>query len=138
MPNKTAFENVAFALEIVEASRKEIMRQVPKVLSIVGLGRKMNAYPEQLWGGEQQRICLARALVNNPPIIIADEPTGNLDPDNAWEIVKALSDINKRGTTVIVATHARDIVNSMKKRVITLQDGKIINDQLRGGYDNEN
>jgi len=138
LPNKTVFENVAFAMEIVEASRKEIMRQVPKVLSAVGLRSKRNQYPDQLSGGEQQRVSLARALVNKPPVLIADEPTGNLDPDTAWEIMRILKDVNHGGTTVIMATHARDIVNSMRQRVITIQRGRIVSDQLRGGYGREN
>lgn len=137
LPNKTVFENVAFAMQIVEASRKEIMKQVPRVLSIVGLGDKANVYPDQLSGGEQQRVSMARALVNNPPILLADEPTGNLDPDTAWGIMKVLKNINARGTTVIVATHARDIVNFMRQRVVTLEKGRIVRDRQIGGYDCE-
>ncbi|MBA1334245.1 MAG: Cell-division-associated, ABC-transporter-like signaling protein FtsE [Firmicutes bacterium] len=132
--NKTVFENVAFAMQIVESSKREIVRQVPRVLSLVGLGDKAGAYPAQLSGGEQQRVSLARAIVNNPPILIADEPTGNLDPDTAWEIMKLLKEINHRGTTVIMATHARDIVNYMRQRVVTLEKGRITRDQERGGY----
>lgn len=134
LSNKTVFENVAFAMKVVEASKKDIMKQVPRVLSIVGLRGKRDHYPDQLSGGEQQRVSLARALVNNPPVLIADEPTGNLDPDTAWGIMEVLKEINHRGTTVIMATHARDIVNSMRQRVITVEKGRIIRDQKRGGY----
>ena len=134
LPDKTVYENVAFAMEIVEASRKEIRRQVPAVLSMVGLASKANDYPNQLSGGEQQRTVLARALVNNPSLLIADEPTGNLDPTTAGEIMKIVNMINHRGTTVIMATHAKDIVNSMKKRVITFQKGVVVSDKMKGEY----
>ncbi|HHY82606.1 MAG TPA: cell division ATP-binding protein FtsE [Clostridiales bacterium] len=134
LPTKTVYENVAFAMEIVEASRKEIRRQVPAVLGMVGLASKANAYPSQLSGGEQQRTALARALVNNPSILIADEPTGNLDAATAAEIMKIINMINHRGTTVIMATHARDIVNSMKKRVITFRKGIVVSDKEKGEY----
>ncbi|MGI6702475.1 MAG: cell division ATP-binding protein FtsE [Clostridia bacterium] len=134
LPDKTVAENVAFAMHIVEASKREITRQVPRVLSIVGLGDKADVFPRQLSGGEQQRVSLARAIVNNPALLIADEPTGNLDPDTAWEIMKILKEINQRGTTVIMATHARDIVNYMRQRVVTLNGGKVIRDLERGGY----
>ncbi|HHU48336.1 MAG: cell division ATP-binding protein FtsE [Caldicoprobacterales bacterium] len=134
LPDKTVFENVAFAMEIVEASRKEIRRQVPAVLSMVGLASKANNYPSQLSGGEQQRAALARALVNNPSILLADEPTGNLDSATASEIMKILNMINHRGTTVLMATHARDIVDSMKKRVITFHKGTIVSDKEKGEY----
>jgi len=134
LPDKTVAENVAFAMHIVEASKREITRQVPRVLSIVGLGDKADVFPGQLSGGEQQRVSLARAIVNNPALLIADEPTGNLDPDTAWEIMKILKEINQRGTTVIMATHARDIVNYMRQRVVTLDGGRIVRDQERGGY----
>lgn len=137
LPNKTVFENVAFAMQIVEASYREIRRNVPMALSMVGLQKKMKAYPNQLSGGEQQRTALARAIVNNPPLLICDEPTGNLDPNTAWEIMMLLEDINRRGTTVVVATHAWDIVDSMKKRVIALKNGSLIRDVEKGGYDNE-
>ena len=132
LPNKTVYENVAFAMQIVEASPKEIRRNVPMVLSMVGLSRKARAYPNQLSGGEQQRTALARAIVNNPPILLADEPTGNLDPKTAWEIMKVLKDINSRGTTVVIATHDKDIVNKMKKRVIELQEGILVRDLPKG------
>lgn len=134
LPDKTVAENVAFAMHIVEASKREITRQVPRVLSIVGLGDKADVFPRQLSGGEQQRVSLTRAIVNNPALLIADEPTGNLDPDTAWEIMKILKEINQRGTTVIMATHARDIVNYMRQRVVTLNGGKVIRDLERGGY----
>ncbi len=138
LPNKTVYENVAFAMQVVEASPKEIRRNVPMVLSMVGLSKKAKAYPHQLSGGEQQRTALARAIANNPAIVLADEPTGNLDPNTSWEIMKLLNDINHRGTTVVVATHAKEIVNGMKKRVITLQDGHLMRDLQKGGYGDEN
>ncbi len=138
LSNKTVYENVAFAMDIIGASRKEIRRQVPSVLSLVGLSHKAKSYPKQLSGGEQQRVALARALVNNPAFLIADEPTGNLNPKVAMEIMELLDNINKRGTTVIMATHAKDIVDTMKKRVIAIEDGKIVRDESRGGYGYEN
>lgn len=134
LPDRTVYENVAFAMEVVEASGREIRRQVPAVLGMVGLASKANSYPNQLSGGEQQRTSLARALVNNPSILIADEPTGNLDPATAKEIMKIINMVNFRGTTVIMATHAKDIVNSMKKRVITFQKGVVVSDQRKGEY----
>ena len=138
LPKKTVYENVSFAMEIVGASRREIRRQVPSILSMVGLSHKAKAYPSQLSGGEQQRVALARALVNNPAFLIADEPTGNLNPKTAMEIVELLNEINKRGTTVIMATHAKDIVDQMKKRVIAIEDGVIVRDEARGVYGYEN
>ena len=137
LPKKTVFENVAFAMDIIGASRKEIRKQVPNVLSLVGLSHKAKSYPDELSGGEQQRVALARALVNNPAFLIADEPTGNLNPKAAMEIMELLDDINKRGTTVIMATHAKEIVDRMKKRVIAIEDGKIARDETRGGYGND-
>ena len=134
LPSKTVYENVAFAMQITDASNREIRRNVPMVLSMVGLQKKSKAYPNQLSGGEQQRCALARAIVNNPPLIICDEPTGNLDPDTAWDIMSLLNDINDRGTTVVMATHAWDIVDAMKKRVISLKNGFIVRDVERGGY----
>lgn len=134
LPNKTVYENIAFALQIVEAEPKYIRRRVPMVLSLVGLSDRANSYPQQLSGGEQQRVSIARAIVNEPSILVADEPTGNLDPDTSWEIVKLLSEINKRGTTVIMSTHAKDIVDLMKKRVIALEKGNIVRDEMRGVY----
>lgn len=138
LSNKTVYENVAFAMDIIGASRKEIRKQVPNVLSLVGLSHKAKSYPRELSGGEQQRVALARALVNNPAFLIADEPTGNLNPKVAMEIMELLDNINKRGTTVIMATHAKDIVDAMKKRVIAIEDGKIVRDESRGGYGYEN
>ncbi|NLY84871.1 MAG: cell division ATP-binding protein FtsE [Tissierellia bacterium] len=137
LPNKTVYENVAFAMEIIGAHPKEIRRKVPMVLSMVDLSRKASSFPDQLSGGERQRVSIARAIVNSPPVLIADEPTGNLDPDTAWEIMKVLSDINGRGTTVLMATHAKDIVNSMKKRVVEIHEGRLIRDEQKGGYGNE-
>ncbi|MCM8900257.1 cell division ATP-binding protein FtsE [Caldicoprobacter algeriensis] len=137
LPDRTAYENVAFAMEIVGASPKEIRRRVPAVLSMVGLGSKAHAYPHQLSGGEQQRVALARALVNNPSILIADEPTGNLDPVTAMEIMKIINLINRRGTTVIMATHAKSIVNAMRKRVLQFRKGVLIKDEQEGGYFDE-
>lgn len=137
LQNKTVYENVAFAMQVIEASSKQIRRSVPTVLSLVGLQQKAKAYPRELSGGEQQRTALARAIVNNPPILIADEPTGNLDPDTAWDIMCLLDEINKRGTTVVVATHARDIVDAMQKRVVTLRHGNVVRDLEKGGYGDE-
>ena len=128
------YENVAFAMEIVEATPKEIRRQVPMILGMVGLSDKAASYPHQLSGGEKQRVSIARAIVNNPSILIADEPTGNLDPETAWEIMRVLRQINRRGTTIIMATHARDIVDIMQQRVIALEKGRIIRDEQRGAY----
>ena len=134
LKNKTVYENVAFAMRIVEATNKEIRRTVPQVLALVGLAKKAKAYPSQLSGGEQQRVSLARAIINKPPILLADEPTGNLDPDTAWEIMMLLEDINNLGTTVVVATHARDIVDDMQKRVVVLGEGRILRDTENSGY----
>ena len=134
LPDKTVYENVAFAMYIVKATPRHIRRQVPMVLSLVGLSAKAKMYPNELSGGEQQRVALARALVNNPSMIIADEPTGNLDPDTAWEIMNLLNDINLRGTTVVMATHAKNIVDAMNKRVIHIDKGNIISD-IKGGYE---
>ena len=135
LPDKTVYENVAFAMYIVKATPKHIRRQVPMVLSLVGLSGKAKMYPNELSGGEQQRVALARALVN-PSMLIADEPTGNLDPDTAWDIMRLLNEINLRGTTLVVATHAKDIVDRMNKRVIRIENGNIISDK-KGGYDSE-
>lgn len=137
LPNKTVYENVAFAMEIVGSSAREIRKNVPIVLGLVGLSRKARCYPNELSGGEQQRTALARAIVNNSPVLIADEPTGNLDPATSWEIMTCLSDINKRGVTIIMATHEREIVNTMKKRVIEISGGKVSKDVYEGGYDDE-
>ena len=137
LQDKTVYDNVAYAMYIVRATPRHIRRQVPMVLSLVGLSGKAKMYPHELSGGEQQRVALARALVNNPSMLIADEPTGNLDPDTAWDIMNLLNDINMRGTTVVVATHAKDIVDKMKKRVIHIRKGEIIRDDKKGGYDCE-
>lgn len=134
----TVFNNVAFALKVTEAPSSKIRRNVPMVLSLVGLSRKAKMYPGQLSGGEQQRTALARAIVNNPPILLADEPTGNLDPKTSWEIMKLLVDVNLRGTTVVVVTHDKEVVDSMQKRVITLKHGKVARDVQRGDYGYEN
>lgn len=134
LPNKTVYENVAFAMQVIGASRREIRRNVPNVLSLVGLAHKARMKPGQLSGGEQQRVSLARALVNKPPVIIADEPTGNLDPDTANEIMQLLSDINKRGTTMIVATHAKNFVDDMQKRVLAIENGVLVRDEEEGTY----
>ncbi|HZJ99918.1 MAG TPA: cell division ATP-binding protein FtsE [Tissierellaceae bacterium] len=137
LPNKTVYENVAFAMEILGTHPKEIRRTIPMVLSLVNLSKKASHFPDQLSGGENQRASIARAIVNDPPVLIADEPTGNLDPDTAWEIMNVLKDINHRGTTVLMATHAKDIVNIMKKRVIAIEDGIIVRDEEKGGYIHE-
>ena len=137
LKDRNVYENVAFAQRIVQTTSKEIKKNVPSILSTVGLAGKYKARPKQLSGGEQQRVALARALVNNPPILLADEPTGNLDPKNSWEIMKLLEEINERGTTVLVVTHNREIVNAMKKRVITMNKGVIVNDEKEGTYIDE-
>ncbi len=134
LPNKTAFENVAFALEVIGKPSYVIKVQVPQVLKLVGLEHKMHSYPHQLSAGEQQRVSIARAFVNRPPILLADEPTGNLDPATSEGIMKLLSRINLIGTTVAMATHDKNIVNAMRRRVIELEDGEIIRDQQRGVY----
>ena len=137
LEDKNVYENVAYAMRVIGAGKRAIKRQVPNVLSLVGLLNKAKAYPNELSGGEQQRVAVARAIVNNPVILIADEPTGNLDAENAWEIMSLLNDINRRGTTVVVVTHARDIVDKMEKRVIAIDKGVIYSDIKRGGYINE-
>lgn len=134
LPQRTAYENVAFALYVTGASRKEMRIRVPEVLDLVGLSDRSDAYPHQLSGGEQQRVSIARALVHNPPILLADEPTGNLDPDTSWDIVQLLSRINMRGTTVVVASHDQHIVDRMNKRVIALDRGMIARDEEKGRY----
>ena len=134
LPDRTVFETVAFAMQVVGAQKKVIAHIVPQVLSLVGLSEKSDARPQQLSGGEKQRASMARALVNNPPLLIADEPTGNLDPNTSAEIVALLEKINRRGTTVIMATHAKDLVDRMQKRVLTLENGRIIRDEKQGGY----
>ncbi|WFR60266.1 cell division ATP-binding protein FtsE [Anaerocolumna sp. AGMB13025] len=134
LKDRNVYENVAFAQRVIEMPNSSIRRQVPAMLSVVGLADKQKALPSQLSGGEQQRVALARALVNNPVILLADEPTGNLDPKNSWEIMKLLDEINKRGTTVVVVTHNSDIVDKMQKRVITMSKGILISDEQKGGY----
>ena len=137
LEDRTVYENVEFAMRIVGASKKEIRRRVPIVLNQVGLSHKAKVFPRELSGGEQQRVSLARALVNNPSILIADEPTGNLNPATAMEIMELFETINSMGTTIIMATHAKDIVDAMKKRVIEISDGKVVRDEIGGEYDNE-
>lgn len=134
LPNKTVFENVAFALEIVGVSNREIRHTVPKVLSIVNLRGKEKSYPRQLSGGERQRVAIARAIVRQPRILVADEPTGNLDPKHAWDVIKVLEKINRYGTTVLLTTHNQDIVNKLKRRVVTIRGGKIVSDKANAGY----
>ncbi len=134
LPKLTAFENVAFALEVIEAPKKVIKKRVMEVLDLVGLKNKANRDPSQLSGGEQQRVAIARAIVNNPSVIIADEPTGNLDPETSWEIMQLLDEINFRGTTIVMATHNKEIVNNMRKRVIAIEQGHIVRDEQRGEY----
>ncbi|MGB8955394.1 MAG: cell division ATP-binding protein FtsE [Tumebacillaceae bacterium] len=134
LPTLTVRENVAFALEVIEAPPKRMKNRVNEVLDLVGLLDKAGSLPNELSGGQQQRVSIARALVNNPAVIIADEPTGNLDPDTSWEIVKLFEEINNRGTTIVMATHDREIVNTLKKRVIAVEGGQIVRDQKRGLY----
>ncbi|MEW6276213.1 MAG: cell division ATP-binding protein FtsE [Bacillota bacterium] len=134
LPQKNVYENVAFALEVTGASPKEIKRRVPEVLKLVGLEGKAKMLPHQLSGGEQQRVCVARALVNNPLLLIADEPTGNLDPDTSWDLMRLFQKINEQGTTIIMATHAWDIVDAMKKRVVALAKGRVVRDEESGAY----
>ena len=138
IPNLNVYENVAFAMRVVEASPREIRKRVPTVLSLVGLSHKYKMFPNELSGGEQQRVSLARAIVNNPAVLIADEPTGNLDPETANEIMGLLEDINRAGTTILMATHAKDIVDNMQKRVIAIDKGMIVRDDRKGMYENEN
>lgn len=137
LKDRNVYENVAFAQRIIETPGKEIRRNVPTILATVGLAGKYKAKTKQLSGGEQQRVALARALVNKPSILLADEPTGNLDPKNSWEIMKLLEEINETGTTVVVVTHNREIVNAMQKRVITMKKGVIVSDEEEGGYIDE-
>ncbi|NJP37105.1 cell division ATP-binding protein FtsE [Alkalicoccus luteus] len=134
LPSMTVFENVAFAMEVIEAGRDDIRKRVMNVLDIVRLKNKARFMPHELSGGEQQRVAIARAIVNSPAVLIADEPTGNLDPDTSWEIMHILEEINERGTTVVMATHNRSIVNNMRKRVIAIEGGRISRDEVRGAY----
>lgn len=132
LPNKTVFENVAFAMEIVHKSQRQIRKQVPRALSLMGISSKANMFPDELSAGEQQRVAIARAIINKPSMLIADEPTGNLDPATAWEIMTLLEEINKRGTTIVMVTHAKDIVDRMKKRVVAIREGQVVRDDV--GY----
>lgn len=138
LENKTAYENIAFALEIRNAKTKDIKPLVLRIMDLVGLKGKEKSRPNELSGGEQQRVSIARAIINDPPILIADEPTGNLDPETSWEIMKLLKNINRAGTTIIMVTHDKNIVNDMKQRVIAIENGKIVRDEKNGvyGYDN--
>jgi cell division transport system ATP-binding protein len=134
LPGRNVFENVAFALEVSGARNREIKRSVPKVLQLVGLNNKDTNFPDELSGGERQRVAIARALIRQPKILIADEPTGNLDPKNAWEIIELLLKINRFGTTVLLTTHNKEIVNALKRRVITINRGRIVKDEEQGRY----
>ena len=138
LKDRNIYENIAFALRVTETAPRIIKQKVPAARSLVGLAQKYKAFPKELSGGEQQRVAIARAIVNEPAILLADEPTGNLDPTNSWEIMKLLEEANERGTTVLVVTHNQEIVNEMKKRVITMKKGVIVSDEQKGGYNNEN
>ena len=137
LPRKTVYENVAYAMEIVASSPREIRRKVPAALSTVGLAKKADMFPSELSGGEQQRVAFARALINDPPVLLADEPTGNLDPGTTMDIMRLLETVNQNGTTVVVATHERAVVDTLRKRVIELSDGEIVRDQREGLYEDE-
>lgn len=134
LPNKTVYDNVAFAMQVIEAPRREIQKRVHNALDLVGLRHKVRTYPSELSGGEQQRVAIARAIVNNPVIVIADEPTGNLDPETSWDIMKVFDTINKAGTTIVMATHDKTVVDAMRKRVIAIEKGRIVRDQVKGVY----
>ena len=134
LPNRTVAENIAFALEIVGMSNRQIKHTIPKVLDLVGLEGKGDNYPHELSGGERQRVAIARAVVRQPKILIADEPTGNLDPKHAWDVIRVLEKINKHGTTVLLTTHNMDIVNKLKRRVVTIRDGRVVGDRARATY----
>ena len=134
LPDKTVYENVAFAMQVIEAPRRLIQRSVNSVLDVVGLREKYKAFPSQLSGGEQQRVAIARAIVNDPAIVIADEPTGNLDPETSWDIMDIFLRINKSGTTIVMATHDKTIVDTLRRRVIAIEDGHIVRDEARGVY----
>ena len=137
LPNRSAYENVAYALKVQGENRNAVRKKVPEVLSLVGLADKMSSLPDELSGGEQQRVSIARAVVNRPPLLICDEPTGNLDPDTSVGIMQLLYRINRAGTTVLMATHDREMVDKMRRRVIALEDGALIRDERRGGYTTE-
>ena len=134
LPDKTVFENVAFAMQVIEAPRRLMQRSVNSVFDVVGLRDKYKCFPHQLSGGEQQRVAIARAIVNDPAIVIADEPTGNLDPETSWDIMDIFTRINRAGTTIVMATHDKAIVDTMRRRVIAIEDGRIVRDEARGGY----
>lgn len=134
LENKTVFENVAFAMEVIHTSRRSINRQVPQMLTLMGIDDKADSFPSELSAGQQQRVAIARAIINNPKILVADEPTGNLDGDTAWEIMQFIDQINKRGTTVVMVTHAKSIVDRMGKRVIAIDNGRIVRDSREGEY----
>lgn len=134
LPDRTVYENVAFAMEVIETPRRKIKRRVLNVLDLVGLRHRADAYPNELSGGEQQRIAIARAIVNDPIMVIADEPTGNLDPETSWDIMEIFKEINAEGTTIVMATHDKEIVDAMGKRVITIEDGHIVRDEASGVY----
>jgi cell division transport system ATP-binding protein len=137
LPDRTVYDNVAYALQVIGASRAEIRRQVPQTLRLVGLSTKLHSYPDQLSGGEQQRVSIARAFVNHPPLLLADEPSGNLDPVTSIGVMQLLYRINKTGTTVLVVTHDREMVDSMRRRVIELYEGRVVRDEISGGYTEE-
>ena len=134
LPDRTVFENVAFAMQVIEAPHRKIRRQVNNVLDLVGLRHRSNAYPNELSGGEQQRIAIARAIVNDPVFVIADEPTGNLDLETSWDIMEIFKEINSAGTTIVMATHDKDVVDAMGKRVIAIEQGRIVRDEKEGAY----
>ncbi|GIU94932.1 MAG: cell division ATP-binding protein FtsE [Gaiellaceae bacterium] len=134
LPNRTAYENIAYALRVQGESNAQIRKKVPEVLNLVGLAHKMNSRPHELSGGEQQRVSIARAFVNHPPLLVCDEPTGNLDPDTSVGIMQLLYRINRTGTTILMVTHDREMVDKMRKRVIALEEGKLVRDERRGGY----
>ena len=134
LPDRTVFENVAFAMQVIEAPHRKIRRQVNNVLDLVGLRHRANAYPNELSGGEQQRIAIARAIVNDPVFVIADEPTGNLDPETSWDIMEIFKEINDTGTTIVMATHDKEVVDAMGKRVIAIEKGRIVRDEKEGVY----
>ena len=138
LKDRNIYDNIAFAQRVTETPTRIIKKKVPAALSLVGLAQKYKSFPKELSGGEQQRVAIARAIVNEPAILLADEPTGNLDPTNSWEIMKLLEEANDRGTTVLVVTHNQEIVNAMKKRVVTMKKGVIVSDEKKGGYKNEN
>ena len=138
LKDRNIYDNIAFAQRVVEQPVRVIKQKVPAALSLVGLAQKYKSFPQELSGGEQQRVAIARAIVNEPAILLADEPTGNLDPTNSWEIMKLLEEANERGTTVLVVTHNQEIVNAMQKRVVTMNKGVIVSDEQKGGYNHEN